>query len=203
MTNYEKLLLEDFAHRDSYGKPLIGWNSTGCFFKDSSAAIPPALAGPLKRDLAAAFVEQVYFLLLISRFVTVYRGFEAPGLKAPYGKDHPSVWFGLVQQRTPGTRDGYWWSPRRPSIEIDGLQLPHLHRGEDRNSLAVKREWNRMDYFAKGELPPGSLVYAGRAAPQRESELYGGRSYAGGGMQFLLTKSPDLALTNLRIYEIK
>lgn len=106
--------------------------------------------------------------------------------------DHPSFYMNLVNQRHPGTPDGRWWSPGRPSKSIDNLRLSDMHRAEDRDNPAVLTEWNRLDYYLEADLPIGSLVYVGRAAPQQESTLYGGKRYAGGGFQFRLTTLAEL-----------
>src|SRR5208282_6582364 len=101
------------------------------------AAGAPPLPGPLTGNLPATFVEQSYFLVRTNRAVTVYRGYETrdgdPRLRAPFGKDHPSIVQGLVQSRHPGTEKGWWWTPARPSLAIDDLRLSDLHYGEPRS----------------------------------------------------------------------
>jgi hypothetical protein len=108
---------------------------------------------------------------LISPFnqpaITLYHGFETAGLRAPFGEDHPSYILGLLKERNPSRPDGRWWTPQRPSASIDNLGLSDLHRGEDRDSSAITLKWNRLDRYAEGQLAGGSLVYVGRAAPQK------------------------------------
>ena len=85
-------------------------------------------------------------------------------------------------------------------MAIDDLRPSDMHRGEHRDSNAVKLKWNRLDVYLESELLPGELVYVGRAAPQQESALYGGAKYSGGGTQFRLTRSPLQALPRLKQY---
>jgi hypothetical protein len=194
LTNYQKMLLQDLTSPTSYGTPLIGWKGQFEFHRAPTA--PPA--PPLSPDYARTFVEETYFLLRTQRTVTLYRGFETKGLQAPFGMDHPSFFRNLVSQRKPGTPDGWWWSPARPSKSIDNLGLSDIHRAEDRDNPAVLTEWNRLDYYLEADLPIGSLVYVGRAAPRQEGALYGGKRYAGGGFQFRLTAAPDQAFRSMK-----
>jgi hypothetical protein len=194
LTNYQKMLLQDLTSPTSYGTPLVGWK--GQFEYHRAPTAPPA--PPLSPDLAKTFVEETYFLLRTQRTVTLYRGFETKGLQAPFGMDHPSFYRNLVSQRKPGTPDGWWWSPARPSKSIDNLGFSEMHRAEDRDNPALLTEWNRLDYYLEADLPIGSLVYVGRAASQQESALYGGRKYAGGGFQFRLTAPPDQAFRSMK-----
>jgi len=76
-------------------------------------------------------------------------------------------------------------------MSIDDLKLSSMHRVEDRANSAIKLEWNRLDFYLEADLPAGSLIYVGRAAPQQESAAYGGKRYGGGGYQFRLTASPQ------------
>jgi hypothetical protein len=188
VTPYQKTLLEDIGGRDGYGKPKAAWRGHEEFFRDSTQKVP---AGPLVLNLALTFIEQVYALVVTTRSIRVYRGYETAGLTAPFGKDHSSFIQGLVGQRHPGKPDGLWWTPSRPSMEIDNLLLSDLHRSEHRSNSAIKLEWNRLDYYLEGELPVGSSVYVGRAAPQQESAAYGGKSLGGGGFQFRLMNLPS------------
>jgi hypothetical protein len=197
LTNYQTTLVGDVGGPTGYGAPLVGWKGQTEFFRNAGA---PAIPGALGANLASTFVEGVYVLLKTQRAVRLYRGFETAGLKAPFGMDHPSFVQGLLAQRKPGTPDGLWWSPARPSMAIDNLKLPDMQRAEHRDSAAVKLEWNRIDFYLEGELPVGSLVYVGRAAAQQESALYGGRKYGGGGMQVRLTTSPDKAFPWMKRY---
>jgi hypothetical protein len=196
LTNSQQMMISDFTGRQGYGRLLIGWKGRSEIFKDASG--PPTSLGPLDPDVANTFVEQSYFLLMTLRPINLYRGFETAGLQAPYGRDHPSYILNLLTQRKPGRPDGRWWTSRRPSASIDDLKLPDLHRGEDRDGAAVTREWNRLDFYIEGELPIGSHVYVGRAAPQQESALYGGQRYSGGAIQFRLPESPDRMLRNFK-----
>jgi hypothetical protein len=197
LTNYQGLLLSDLRGANSYGMPLVGWKGQSEFFRDQSA---PAQPGALNPNLASAFVEDVYVLLRTKRLVQLYRGYETAGLKAPFGMDHPSFIQGLLAQRKPGTPDGLWWTSARPSMAIDNLRLPDVHRAEHRDSAAIKVEWNRLDYYLQGELFLGALVYVGRAAPQQETALYGGKKYSGGAIQFRLTVAPDSAFRSMKRY---
>ena len=79
-------------------------------------------------------------------------------------------------------------------MAIDDMRLPDTDRSEHRDSAAIQLEWNRIDYYLESELPAGALVYVGRAAPQQESALYGGKKYGGRGTQFRLTEPPAKAL---------
>ena len=187
ISSYQKELLDDFLLPESYGKPLAAWKGQTEFFQDPAA---PKAPGALSPSLAATFVEQAYVLLKLRRAVRVYRGYESAGLRAPYGVDHPSFYQGLVSQRRPGTPDGLWWSPSRPSLSIDHLGLGSIHRADDRARTAIKLEWNRLDHYIEAVLPPDTLVYAGRVAPQQESPAYGGKRYGGSAMQFRLMALP-------------
>jgi hypothetical protein len=197
LTNYQKMLIGDLSGANSYGTPLVGWKRQLEFLRNAGA---PPQPGALDANLASAFVEDVYVLLRTGRVVQVYRGFEVAGLKAPFGMDHPSFIQGLLAQRKPGTPDGLWWTPARPSMAIDNMRLPDIHRSEHRDSAAIKLEWNRIDFYLQSELPAGALIYVGRAAPQQESALYGGKRYGGGGVQFRLTTSPEKAFQLMRRY---
>ena len=197
LTNYQKMLVADLSGANSYGAPLVGWKGQTEFLRNNGA---PRQPGALGANLASTFVEDVYVLLRTQRAVRVYRGFETAGLKAPFGIDHPSFIHGVLAQRKPGTPDGLWWTPARPSMAIDGIRLPDMHRSEHRDSAAIKLEWNRIDFYLEGELPAGALVYVGRAAPQQESALYGSKKYGGGGIQFRLTTTPDVAFQWLKRY---
>lgn len=193
------MLVADLSGPNSYGEPLVGWKRQTEFFRNAGA---PAEPGVLRPDLASTFVEDTYILLRTRRVVRAYRGFEIAGLKAPFGMDHPSFIRGLLAQRRPGTPDGLWWTPARPSMAIDNMGLPDMHRSEYRDSAAMKLEWNRVDYFLESELPVGTLVYVGRAAPQQETELYGGKKYGGGGIQFRLTSPPETAFQWMKRYVV-
>ena len=192
LTHYQETLLKDVgAPIVGYGTPLAGWKGQQQFF---NAPPDATYLTPLAPELSQTFVEWSYILLRTKRIIPVYRGYETTGLEAPYGKDHPSFLRGLVGQRKPGQPDGLWWTPARPSMEIDHLKLAAMHREQPRNDAAIKKEWNRLDFYLEGDLPIGSLVYVGRAAPQQEADAYGGRRYGGGGYQFRLTDSPERVL---------
>jgi hypothetical protein len=198
LTNYQKMLLQDLTSPTSYGSPLVGWKGQTEIYRNPSRPVSPPGMGPLSPDLARTFVEETYVALKTTRTVTLYRGYETKGLQAPFGMDHPSFYQSLVSQRHPGTPDGRWWSPGRPSKSVDNLGLSDMHRAEDRDNPAVLKEWNRLDYYLEADLPSGSLVYVGRAAPQQESALYGGNKYGGGGFQFRLTDGPDRVFRSMK-----
>jgi hypothetical protein len=200
LTPYQKMLCDDVGGSTGYGTALIGWNGRQEFFKSSA---PNTSGAPLSMDLAMTFVERVYILVRTTRKIGIYRGYETPGLDAPFGMDHPSYIRGLVNQRKPGRPDGLWWTPSRPSMEIDDLRLPAMHRVEHRDNAAIKLEWNRLDFWIESELPIGALVYVGRAAPQQESAAYGGRRLGGGGFQFRLTEPPERALPWMKRYPVR
>ena len=199
LTNYQRMLMEDLAGGDSYGKPLIAWKGSIEFYRNAGA---PSAPGSLASNLALTFVEQVYVLLQTKRSIRVYRGYETAGLKAPFGLDHQSFIRGLVASRHPGTPDGLWWTPARPTLAIDNLRLSDIHRSEPRRNSAVTLEWNRIDYYLESELPIGALVYVGRASAQQESAIYGGRRYEGGAFQFRLTAPPEFALPWMKRYAV-
>jgi hypothetical protein len=199
LTKYQRMMLEDLSEPNSYGQPLIGWIGHIEFYRRPEAPTQPTA---LTVDLAETFVDQVYFLVSIQRIVRVYRGFETAGLRAPYGEDHPSFIHGLVQSRCPGTHDGLWWTPARPSKSVDRLHLSEMHRAEDRTNSAVTLTWNRLDFYLEAELRPGSLVYVGRTAPQQERALYGSGWYSGGAMQFRITVAPQQAFLWMKRYAI-
>ena len=158
LTNYQKLLLQDVTSPTSYGTPLIGWKGQLEFHRAPSAPVSLLAPGPISPDLVRTFVEESYFLLKTTRTVTLYRWYETKGLQAPFGMDHPSFYRNLISQRHPGTPDGRWWSPGRPSKSIDNLGLSEMHRAEDRDNPAVLTEWNRLDYYLEADLPIGSLL---------------------------------------------
>jgi hypothetical protein len=197
LTHFQKMLMDDLQSPDSYGTPLVGWSRQTEFFKNPAA---PANPGFLIQDLASTFVEATYVLLRTRRPVRIYRGYETAGLTAPFGMDHPSYLQNLVTQRRPGTPDGRWWTPARPSLEIDQLGLSDMHRSEPRDSSAIKLEWNRLDFYLESELPIGSTIYVGRAAPQQEKAAYGQKKYGGGGMQFRLNGDPAAILSWMKRY---
>ena len=197
LTNYQRDLLGDLSKPTTYGKPAIAWKNQTEIQRNPSI---PARLGPLPPKLAMTFVEETYALLKLERAVTVYRGYETAGLTAPYGKDHPTFYRGLIAGRDPSTPDGLWWTPARPSKSIDNLGLSAMHRDEDRDNPAITKKWNRLDYYLEGELPIGAWVYVGRAAPQQEEAAYGGQRYAGGAFQFRLTEKPEVAFRWLKRY---
>lgn len=181
-----------------YGHVLAAWRGQTQIFQATRVARPPA---PLPPALARCFTDGVYALVELDRSQRVYRFFETQGLRAPYGRDHPSFVRMLVQQRHPSRPDGLWWTPRRPALEIDNLAVASLHRGDERRALAVSREWGRFDYCVEALIAPGMQVYVGRTAPQQESAMYGGQHYAGGAIQFRL-QSP-LHVVVVRTYPIR
>ena len=198
MTPYQEMLLKDAsAPNVGYGTPLAAWRGQQLFFKGPPNA---ARLTPLAPELALTFVESSYILLRTMRRILIYRGYETAGLESPYGKDHPSFLRGLVSGRKPGKPDGLWWTPARPNVEIDNLKLAAMHREQPRNDAAIKKEWNRLDFYLESELPLCSLIYVGRAAPQQEADAYGGTRYGGGGYQFRLTDSPDRVLPWMKRY---
>ncbi len=197
LTPYQQMLLKDVGAPDGYGTPLAGWKGQQQFFKGPP---DPTRLTALTPDLAQTYVEGVYILLRTKRKILIYRGYETAGLEAPFGRDHPSFLRNLVSQRRPGTPDGWWWTPARPSMEIDDLRLPAMQREQHRADAGIKLEWNRLDFYLESELPLGSLIYVGRAAPQQETAAYGGKRYGGGGYQFRLTDSPDRALPWMKRY---
>jgi len=137
LTPYQTLLLGDLRGPDSYGVPLVGWKGQIEFLRSPGA---PAQPGPLSARDASTFVEEVYILLRTQRVVQLYRGYETAGLKAPFGIDHPSFVQGLLAKRDPGTPDGQWWSPARPSMAIDNMRLPDADRSE--LGLLQQSRWN-------------------------------------------------------------
>jgi hypothetical protein len=195
LTRYQQELLKDVgAPSDGYGQPIAAWKGSELFFKSDRAT---GVLTPLPADLARTFVDGVYILLKTRRSISVYRGYETKGLEAPFGKEHASFIQNLVSKRQPGKPDGMWWTPTRPAKSIDDLKLPSMHRAEDRAGGAIKLEWNRLDFYVEGELPAGSVIYVGRAAPQQESAAYGGGQYGGGVYQFRLTDSPERTIRAL------
>lgn len=197
LTPYQQMLLNDVGTPNGYGTPMAGWKGQQQFFKGPQDT--NGLAA-LTQDLAHVFVEETYILLRTRRQILIYRGYETAGLEAPFGKDHPSYFRNLLSQRRPGTPDGLWWTPARPSMAIDDLRLPSIDREQHRDGSAIKLEWNRLDFYLESELPIGTLIYVGRAAPQQEIAAYGGKRLGGGGHQFRLTESPDRALPWMKRY---
>jgi hypothetical protein len=185
---YTQELLQDVGGPDGYGTALVTWKDQHEIFRANDLGTTPAVLTP---DLTSTFVERVYILVRTRREITIYRGYESKGLDAPFGRDHPSYIRNLVSQRRPGTPDGRWWTPSRPSMVIDRLGVSDMHRAEHRASSAIRLEWNRLDYYLESQLPIGSLIYVGRAAPQQESKVYGSHKYGGGGFQFRLTQRPE------------
>jgi len=189
--------LQDRQGRSSYGTPLVGWKEQTELFR---ANVAPAHPGPLPLSLTGTFIQHTYFLVRTTRPVTVFRGYEAEGLKAPFGLDHPSFFRGLVSNRNPGKPDGRWWTPARPTLSIEDLHLSDMHRVAPRSGAAVAKEWNRLDYWIEAELLPSALIYVGRASPQQEQAAYGGGKYGGGDFQFRLTESPEAAFRWMKRY---
>lgn len=71
-------------------------------------------------------------------------------------------------------------------------------RGRRLSRWYQKKGSNGLDYYLEADLPIGSLVYVGRAAPQQERALYGGKRYGGGGFQFRLTSPPAQAFRSMK-----
>lgn len=197
LSAFQESLFQDLKGPSSYGAPLVGWKEQTEFFRAKTA---PAHPGALPMGLPGTFIQQTYFLVRTTRPVTVYRGYETEGLKAPFGDDHPSFFRGLVSSRNPGKPDGRWWTPARPTLSIENLHLSEMHRVAPRAGAAVTKEWNRLDYWLEAELPPSALIYVGRASPQQEKAAYGGGKYGGGDFQFRLTESPEVAFRWMKRY---
>jgi hypothetical protein len=197
MTDYQKDLLSTVSGPDGYGDALAAWKGQ----KEIQRPVAGVTLGPLPAAMASAFVDETYVLVKLRRYVTVYRGYETANLKAPLGVDHPSFYLGLLSSRFPGKPDGMWWSPARPSLSIDNLGLSSLHRADDRDRLAIKLEWNRLDFYIEGRLAPGTLVYAGRTAPQQDVAAYGGNRYGGAAMQFRLTAPSAQVVQHITTYK--
>jgi hypothetical protein len=195
LSTFQKSLFEDMKGHSSYGAPLVGWKEQTEFFRANKA---PAHPGALAVTLTGTFIQHTYFLVRTTRPVTVYRGYEAEGVNAPFGIDHPSFFRGLVSSRNPGKPDGMWWTPARPTLAIENLHLSAMHRAAPRAGAAVTKEWNRLDYWIEAELPLGALVYIGRASPQQEKAAYGGGKYGGGDFQFRLTETPEVAFRSMK-----
>lgn len=197
-TTYQQSLLSDLLAHSSYGSPLIGWKDGQLIFRADGNL--PAI-GALEPMHWPTFVQNTYFLLKTSRLVRVYRGYETPGLKAPYGTDHPSFYLSLIKNRNPARPDGRWWSPARPALAIDSLRVSSAARLSARSGSAIAKEWNRLDYWIEAELPIGALVYVGRASPQQDALAYGGERYGGGDFQFRLRDNPETVFRWMRRYK--
>jgi hypothetical protein len=196
LDNFQNMMIDDFGGKNGYGRIVAGWKGQAELVRECKGPLPLGPLGAHAKD----FVDGVYFLISTGRSIILYRGFETFGLQAPFGKDHPSFIMNLIASRNPGRPDGFWWSPRRPSASIDRLRLSDLNRGEDRDALAIRKSFNRLDYYLQGELPIGSLVYVGRAAKLREDALFGSENYSGGGIQFRLPWNPHTILCRFRTY---
>ena len=61
------------------------------------------------------------------------------------------------------------------------LELASMHR-TSREDLAIKMQWNNMEYVAEAELRKGAEIFVGRVAPQADLA----RVLPGGHMQFLI-----------------
>jgi hypothetical protein len=175
---------------------------TGKSFRRSGAGS----VAPLPVRDADAFLHSMYALVRTAREITIYRMSETQGLEAPYGKDHPSYYRGLVQKRTPSKMWGRWWTPTRPGLLIDNVGVATDLRTDTRQSNAVKREWGRFDLCVQARLPIDTSIHVGRVAPQTENRAFqtdNGRTirYSGGGMQFLLP-SPSVVVPE-NFYEVK
>lgn len=197
LTAYQQTLLSDLLSHSSYGTPLIGWKDGLVIFR-ANGDLPPI--GALEPTHWPCFVQSTYFLLKTTRPVSVYRGYETPGLKAPYGTDHPSFYLSLVRHRNPAKPDGRWWSPARPALAIDSLGASSAARASARRGSAIAKEWNRLDYWIEAVLPIGALVYVGRASPQQDQLAYGGGCYGGGDFQFRLREDPETAFRWMKRY---
>jgi len=194
LSSFQRDLLGDLQQEGTYGTPLIGWCGQKEIFRSSGA---PTHVGALTAQLSNTFVEETYFLVRTIRAVRVYRGYETQGLTAPYGRD---ISASLVASRTPGTPDGLWWTPARPTLAIENMGLPSEARETVRAGTAIIKEWNRLDYYLEAELKPFAYVYVGRACPQQEKAIYGGRTYRGGNFQFRLTEKPETAFSSMQRY---
>jgi hypothetical protein len=197
LSDFQKFLLQDMKLPSSHGAPLVGWSQQTEFFR---ANVVPANLGALPVSLTGTFSQHTYFLVRTTRPLKVYRGYEAEGLNAPFGVDHPSFFRSLVSSRNPGKPDGRWWTPARPTLSIENLRLPEMHRAAPRAGISVTKEWNRLDYWIEAELPPGALIYVGRASAQQEKAAYGGGKYGGGDFQFRLTEAPEVAFRWMKRY---
>ena len=146
LTPYQQMLLKDMSEPEGYGTPLAGWKGQQQFFTGPPS---PARLTALTSDLAQTFVEGVYFLLRTKRKISIYRGYETEGLEAPFGRDHASFLRNIVSQRRPGTPDGLWWTPARPSPGIDNLSWAAARIAKTSSDAAIKLEWSRPDFILR------------------------------------------------------
>lgn len=180
---------DDILALRGYGKLLIGWKNGREVWRDPSAGRGH---GPASAYDAQKFLHGTYGLVETQRPISIYRFAEKrektdPNIRAPYGSAHASYQAGLAVKRNPSAVIGAWWSPTRPALLIDDLGYDSSHARDTRSQLAVLKEWNRFDFCVQATLQPGSLIYAGRTAPQSEDAAFEGRPmpYPGGGIQFL------------------
>ena len=147
---------EFLADVKGYGDVLAAFSFRTCIAGDPHAPRPLITDNDVR-----AFTNMLYAFVKARPGLTAYRWFDD-------GK---------------GAFLGGWWSPLRPSTEIDGLQLEGMHR-RSRHNLAIKSEWNRMDEILEAEIRPGTVLVVGRAAPQFEPA----RRFGGGAIQFLVPR---------------
>lgn len=152
-----------------YGRVFYVACGTQMVHVGSSGAAAPRLA----KDKASCFVGSLYAYVETNRRVTLYRWYdEAP---APQAK-----------------RLGPWWSPHRPSAEIDKTFLAELHKTA-RSDFALQRSWNPMHSVVEADLAPRAQVYVGRIAKQLVRPS--GEVLQGGFIQFFL---PSWSLASLQ-----
>jgi len=153
--------VDDFLEDVSgYGDLVVAYRDRVAI-KGGGSSIP--LLSISDREIAA-FLQRLYALVKVKADTRIYRGLDDRIRDDDY-------------EMLPGR----WWSPRRPSAEIDDLGLESLHL-RSRHELAVKPSWNDMNFVFEAVVRPGTLMVIGRAAPQTEN----GRRFGGGAVQFLV-----------------
>jgi hypothetical protein len=161
-------LLEDAR---GYGRVLYVAQGSGLAYVADGGCVPTRLAS----SRYECFVGELYAFVEIQRPVTLYRWYDE-------------------DPKSPAKRMGSWWSPHRPSAEIDPIALGSLHKTA-RSDLALKRSWNAMHSVVEADLAVGAQAYVGRAARQVEDtdEVHGG-----GYIQFFLPPWSARFLGDLR-----
>lgn len=122
-----------------------------------------------------AFLGRMHALVETTREIRLYRWYD----ESPRRRGAPLV-------PVAAARAGGWWTPRRPSAEIDRVFLASLHKNA-RSDAALLRSWNKMHSLVEATLGRCARVFVGRIAPQFDETK--GELLTGGFIQFLIPLS--------------
>ncbi len=154
----EAALREDFA---PIGQILLIAQSIRLLHQAPAAELGQSMLRP---EEARNFLNELYTLMRSRMDLRIYR-------------------FHGVSKQAEASMLGEYWSPTRPGLRIDNLGYESWH-DTSREDSALKNSWNPMREVVEARLARGTLLFAGRVAPQQD----GDRRLGGGAMQFFIPR---------------